>query len=273
MPAGGLDMRTIALTILATLPAASSSSQFNIEHISEATVVYQDVASGIQNDFVEIKDTIHTTVPFGTLLNERSHEVSYHHPNLGYDPTASSKFSVDDVQVLDHDINGYFVRYTLSGEVHRRGPGITAVSDAVLFAEARATQTIRIHLEPVGGAFGIFFADASGVFSTDYTIPGNTSVFTVDAILNDGSRVTIQDHVPAFEPVSAVDLMNINSPNGTDYIELSISSNHFQGLAAIGGDNTFQYQLEFYTIVQNIPAPSSAMLAITASLAAARRRR
>lgn len=250
-------MKLLGFACVAGLICTAAQGQLEIRQNSVAAVTYY--APGT-NQHTSVTDTINATSGFE--LVSRQQFVSYDDPTLDYDPSASSMFSVDAIEVMQDLGSRYLIRVDISGVFFRKGPGIS-----LYFDSANVMSSVEVE-------FDIAFLQAD--WSANYvTTQSNLGLF---------------DSFPA--SVSQVDPFELR------LLELDIDglSNNVTGSASsIGGrsttaridampdlsqvliphdgETTLQYSVSLYGLVSDIPAPGTVALPAAAGLFMARRRR
>lgn len=249
-------MKQFGFVCVAGLVCTAAQAQLEIRQNSEAFVNYYDPMT---NEPISVSDTINASSGFELVTRQQF--VSYDDPTLDYNPSASSTFSVDAIEVLQDTGSQYLIRVDISGEFFREGPGISPY-----FTSANVLSSVEVE-------FDIAFVQAD--WTANYvSTQSNLGLF-------DSFPASVSQVDPFEQRLLKLDIDGLSN-NVTGTADSSIGSTTAridampdlsQVLIPHDGETTLQYSVSLYGVASDIPAPGTVALPAVAGLLMARRRR
>lgn len=240
---------------LALAFASASHAQLDIRQHSVVSVQYTDT------QYVDVTDTIDEHSGFE--LVSREHSVSYEDPFFDFDPTASSRFSVDSIDLLQTLPNGQSViQVDISGQVYRNGPDNTGYFRS---ADAMSSIEVEFDIGLVSVSWEASYVSTQlhlGAGSQPYAASVN-QVAPFDSFLlglpvdGQSNSVTGTTGAPGVTRIARIDAL-------ADLETVLITHE---------GETTVNYSVSVVGVVSQIPSPGTVAVTVLSGLIASRRRR
>ncbi len=214
------------------------------------------------------------------LLPRQSHSLTYSRPN-GQEFGAHSEYSVDSVELTDlgDDIAGLDVfLFSISGVVSRSAY-IPPDYDEIYGGVARASQTVSIEFDPPSADSFIWIDSytltASQTFTNSDSYNNDYAVLEMNYVSKSNGNYSLTVLTPPSTDAGTYlyDTGPQIAGSGADRIEIFMTTRNPISLANEYGEHTFEYNLEFYLAMYNVPAPATTAPLLTLGLFATRRRR
>lgn len=248
--------KNLLVTLSSALALASSShAQLDIRQHSVVSVQY------IDTQLVDVTDTIDEHSGFE--LVSREHSVSYDDPFVDFDPTASSRFSVDSIELLQTLPNGdSVIQVDITGQVYRNGPGIAGY---FLSADAMSSIEVEFDIGLVSVSWeASYLSTQSNLVSGSQPYAASVNQVTqFDSFLlglpvdGQSNSVTGSSSAPGVSRIARIDAL-------ADLATVLIQHD---------GETTVDYSVSVIGVVSEIPAPSTAAVLVLSGVIASRRRR
>lgn len=257
-----------ALTTM--ISPALACAQFGISYSSELEL--------LRNDTGRAFDTMTSQVSGTNLLPRQSHSLTYTRPN-GHEFGAHSEYSVDSVELTDlgNEIADVFL-FSISGVVSRSAY-IPPDYDEIYGGVARASQAISIEFDPPTADSFIWIDSytltASQTFTYSDSYNNDYAVLEMNYISKNNGNYPLSVLTPPSTDAGTYlyDTGPQIAGSGADRIDISMTTRNPISLDNEYGEHTFEYNLEFYLVMYNVPSPATAAPLLTLGLVAIRRRR
>lgn len=253
------------------LLTAGANAQVGTAEIQYNSVV--SVTEIIDPDTDERVTTSDTIAGAGFMPFSLDHSVSYDDPLLDFDPSASSRFSVDSVQfVRTTPLGDAYYDVTISGELSRAG---THFSTSPHFS--RATSDLVVDLIGFRSGSSTFTSieqyEMSVSYSSNYnfpTVPMALPTVTLSGVNQNGTLTELESLKTS--GTSQSDVWNGNATGDFSAVRLQVRSDPLEILVPHPGITTVEFEGTF-RILTDIPAPTTASAVLAGLVLTARRRR